>query len=277
MLTDKLDKDLITQPELWRLALMLGKRWLHVALYPPVAREEIRWHSFSLDPDAPSRLHALEDIIYDNPLLLCDFRRVDCIIDSNDYIIVPSDASPDHHELFMQACRPSADATDLVTYGVGDDATVIQSPESEIDSFLRRTFYNIVFHSRIALTAGYLATHPEGLHDRRAIALVNDRRLTFMAFDGNRLLAANDFTFNSPSDAAYYIMASLQHLRLDPADPATDIAIYGQSLTEPDTIAATIRPYVSDIKALPLPTLRFRASRTTLKAPFPLLILPICE
>ena len=82
MNSGKLDKEMISQPELWRLALIVSADRLDVALYPPLTREEIIWRSFAFDPDAPSQLRAIEDIIYANPLLLSDFKRVDCIIDN---------------------------------------------------------------------------------------------------------------------------------------------------------------------------------------------------
>ena len=62
MIPGKLDKELISQPELWRLVLMVSPESLYVALYPPVAREEIMWREFRFDAAAPSPLKALEDI-----------------------------------------------------------------------------------------------------------------------------------------------------------------------------------------------------------------------
>lgn len=277
MIPGKLDKELISQPELWRLVLMVSPDRLYVALYPPVAREEIIWREFPFDAAAPSPLKALEDIIYDNPLLLCDFRCVDCIIDFPGYIFVPAGTPGEDYELLLSAVRPDASSAELLPQPVGSGAVMLQPLDADITAFLKRTFYNITFRSRLALLVNYFSDPRRELTDRRAIALIDGSRLTLLAFDTRRMLAANDFTFASPADAAYYVMASIQHLRFDAAGPDFTLAIHGQSMTADNTLASMLRPYVANIRAVPFPSLRYRASKSTLQAPFPLLIAPLCE
>lgn len=277
MIPGKLDKELISQPELWRLVLMVGSGRLYVALYPPVAREEIMWRQFAFDAAAPSPLKALEDIIYDNPLLLCDFRCVDCILDTPGCLFVPADTPSDDYELLLSAVRPDAASAEILAQPAGPDAVMLQPLDPDITAFLKRTFYNITFRSRLPLLVNYFSAPQRELTERRAIALIDGQRLTLLAFDGRKMLAANDFTFSTPADAAYYVMASIQRLHFDPADSGFTLAIYGQSMTAEGTLASTLRPYVANIRAVPFPSLRYRASKSTLQAPFPLLIAPICE
>ncbi len=277
MLQGKLDNDLISQSELWRLVLMLDEGALHVALYPPVAREEIIWRTFPLDSAAPDRLRALEDIIYDNPLLLNDFRRVDCIIDSPNHVLVPELTEPELFPLLMSATGTAEDPEETVAFPVAENALLLQELEPDTTAFLRRTFFNIQFHARTPVLARYLISHSGGLKPSRAIVLMGDNRLTFMAIRDNRLLAANNFKFRSRTDAAYYVLSAMNSVGFDPADQNVDLAIHGESLTADDTLAGTLRPYVRNIRAVPFPTLRYRVSRSTLLIPFPLLVLPICE
>lgn len=277
MIPGKLDKELISQPELWRLVLMVSPESLYVALYPPVAREEIMWREFRFDAAAPSPLKALEDIIYDNPLLLCDFRQVDCILDTPEYLFVPADTPSDDYELLLSAVKPDAASAEVLPQPAGPDAMMLQSLQPDIIAFLKRTFYNITFRSRLSLLVNYFSAPQRELTERRAVALIDGQRLTLLAFDGRRMLAANDFSFSTAADAAYYVMASLQRLRFDTSDPSFTLAIHGQSMTADGTLAAILRPYVTNIRAVPFPSLRYRASKSTLQAPFPLLIAPLCE
>lgn len=280
MIPGKLDKELISQPELWRLVLMVSPESLYVALYPPVAREEIMWREFRFDAAAPSPLKALEDIIYDNPLLLCDFRQVDCLLDTPAYLFVPADTPSDDYELLLSAVKPDAASAEVLPQPAGPDAVMLQSLQPDITAFLKRTFYNITFRSRLSLLVNYFSAPQRELTERRAVALIDGQRLTLLAFDGRRMLAANDFSFSTSADAAYYVMASLQRLRFDtsdPSDPSFTLAIHGQSMTADGTLAAILRPYVTNIRAVPFPSLRYRASKSTLQAPFPLLIAPLCE
>lgn len=277
MIPGKLDKELISQPELWRLVLMVGPARLHVALYPPVAREEILWREFQFDTAAPSPLKALEDIIYDNPLLLCDFRCVDCILDTPGCLFVPAGTPSTDYELLLSAARPDAASAELLPQPAGPDAVMLQPLDADITAFLKRTFYNITFRSRLPLLVNYFSAPQRELTERRAIALIDGTRLTLLAFDGRRMLAANDFTFATAPDAAYYVMASLQRLGFDAADPGFTLAIHGQSMTADDSLASILRPYIANLRAVPFPSLRYRASKSTLQAPFSLLIAPLCE
>lgn len=279
MLQGKLDKDSIAQSQLWRLALMPDNDFLHVALYPPVAREEIVWRSFPLDPAAPSPLKALEDIIYDNPLLLSEFRRVDCVIDDESTLIVPASIDPEHYELLIDGAAPqmAGAAGDVEVSPLAPNATLISRPDADVTAFLRRTFFNISFKPRLALLSSYLLKHTEGLAARRAIVLIHGHRMTLMAFEGQNLMIANDFKHESPADAAYYLLASLQQIGFDAGSPEVSVALFGDSLSEPGSLNKLLKPYVAGLCQLPFPTLRFRASKSTLQAPFPLIILPICE
>lgn len=273
-----LDKDTIARPELWRLVMLIGQRSLDVALYPPVAREEILWRSFNIDPDSPSRLKAIEDTIYANPLLLSDFRRVDCIIDSSRRVIVPPCASPEQYESLLSATTAKDVVPDaMMDCPTGCEAHLIQETDPEVLPFLKRTFFNAHFHGRIPLLTKYFATCCDSMKPLRAIALIRDSRLTLIVIDHTRLLVANDFAFSNVTDAAYYLLASLHLLSISPMSDRLDMAIHGESLTAPDTLTAILRRYIPSIKAVPFPTLRFRASKSTLHIPFPLLILPICE
>ena len=235
MESGRLDKEMISQPELWRLVLLVGADRLDVALYPPVAREEMIWRTFPYDHAAESPLKALEDIIYDNPLLLCDFR----------------------------------------TYpAVAGNAVAVTERDADVTAFLQRTFYNIRFDSRLAMLCRYFLGEATGTKPTRVYVPVRRNRLTVIAFEGQRLLMANDFRFSSDTDAAYYIMASLSNLGIDPAEADISVGTVGASSEE---LTDILRRYIPSLRPLPFPTLRYRASKSTLQAPYELIIRPLCE
>lgn len=273
-----LDKDTIARPELWRLVIMIGPDEMDVGLYPPVAREEIIWYNFNIDPAVPSRMKAIEDLIYSNPLLLSDFRNVDCIIDSTSRIIVPADATLEQCERFLAAATSrDIDPESTISHPAGTNARIMQQVEPELLPFLKRTFFNARFHGRLPLLINYFTTIAPQADNVRVTALVRQSRLTIIIVRGQKLLLANDFSFRSSTDAAYYLLSSLQHLGIEISDPQLDISIQGESLTAKGTITEILHRYIPSTKAVPFPTLRFRASKNTLHIPFPILILPICE
>ena len=88
---DTLGKDLIKNPRLWRLALRISDSKVHIVLFCTIEDNSLIYREINLDPAAQSLQKAIEEVIYDNPLLLSDFERIDCIIESDKFTIIPSE------------------------------------------------------------------------------------------------------------------------------------------------------------------------------------------
>ncbi len=282
MNSGRLDKDAISQPELWKLALTVRERRLDVALFPPVTRQEMIWRAFPFDTAAAGTLKAIEDVIYDNPLLLCDFKSVDCIIDNTPELLLPS-ALPSaqiagcYDRSIASAKQEATDPFDIETFATGDPdccVAVCQSPE--IRAFFTRTFYNVRFDSRIAALCRYFIIHSSGQQDGPEVnVILLDKRLTLIVTDRGRLLMANNFSFVKGIDAAYYILASISSLGLDRESVAVCIS---PAVNEEDSsISDILNRFIPHTSPIPFPMLRYRASRLTLHAPFELITRPICE
>lgn len=277
MISTALDKELISQPELWKLTLLVSAQRLDVALYPPVPREEMIWRSFELDASAGAPLKALEDIIYANPLLLSDFKSVDCLIDNTPEILLPAGLTTE--EAAMLYRRSTVDSSDnewpddeLELYPAADEKVVValrQNPE--IKAFLRRTFYNIRFNSRLALLSDYLLTSSKSTAPTIIGVFTRNSRLTLIALRDGDILLANNLYYENNLDALYYILAVRRLLGLDPQATPIITSPVPQSFTQ------VLREHVTSLGAIPFPMLRFRTTPATLQAPFELLIQSICE
>ena len=266
----RLEKGEIAQAELWRLAMVVGSGRVDVALYPPVAREEILWRSFQLNPEAPTPLKALEDIVYDNPLLLSDFKAVDCIIDNVAQTLMPTELDEDQRRAVHLALDPQAGG-ETQMYPTGDPSVAVAlSQREDIHDFLCRTFYNAKFDSRLAALCRYFFGNTETDNSGwRFWAPIRDGRLTLIGARDGRLMVANNYESSAPTDAAYYIMASIVNLGADPRQ--VRVALGGCGSPAPQ-VRALIEPYVGGVDPLPFPTLRYRATPSTLQAPIDLLI-----
>lgn len=273
-----LDKDMIPQPELWKLALNISSGHMDVGLYPPLAREEMIWRTFPFDPATPSALRAIEDIIYDNPLLFSDFKRVDCIIDNVAAIPVPAEADPEEAQTLYSlatASESTADDSGVELFSTGTvNARIALVQNRDIRAFLTRTFYNARFDSSLAALCRYFAERPDAPLTPAIYAPVSGNRMTLIAIDGRRLLMANVFHFEKPIDAIYYIMASMNQLGLD----LRSTGLFVTGATDADSeFGKLIHNFLPQALPIPFPTLRYRATRSTLKAPLPLTIRPLCE
>lgn len=273
-----LEKDMISQTELWKLALLIADDRLDVALFPPTPREEMIVRSFPFPSAAASPLRAIEDIIYENPLLFNDFKRVDCIIDNTPQILLPAAIDPDDlpliHSLSTDTSSPAADAPlpEPMVFATADPDTIVTAVEpAEIEAFMRRTFYNVRFDSRIASLIRYFNSAAAIPDTPTIVGIIRDNTLTLLAFCNRSVRLANSFTFRSDADAAYYILATAATLGFD----RDTVSLLISAPASP--LADLLTPHFPNIAPIPFPMLRHRASKTTIQAPFELIIRPLCE
>lgn len=272
-----LDKDMISQTELWKLALLVTDCRLDVALFPPTPREEMIVSSFDFPNPASSALKSIEDIIYENPLLFSDFKRVDCIIDNCPQLLLPADIPADDlPEIYARSTDTAVDSdsplAEPMIFSTADPRTIVAAAEpTDIDAFMRRTFYNIRFDSRIASLVRYfnsLSTAPAGYS---FYAIARDGRMTLIVIRDHSVMLANSFSYKADVDAAYYILATASTLGIDPAELNLFISPASGELTD------FLSPNIPNLYPIPFPMLRHRASKTTIQAPFELIIRPLCE
>ena len=83
--------DKIEPPELWNLLLRISRDALHVVIYSIVEDNSLVYRRFNLNTASSSWIGTLQNVIYDNPAILSDFRRVYCVVETDKYLIVPSE------------------------------------------------------------------------------------------------------------------------------------------------------------------------------------------
>ncbi|MDE6383542.1 MAG: DUF3822 family protein [Paramuribaculum sp.] len=261
--------DTVTQPELWKMALMIGPKSLDVALYPPLARDEMIWHSYAYEEPT---LQAIEEIVYGNPPLLADYKSVVCIIDYTPAVVVPAEADAEQAAAIYNATLGEDSDEDVALYGCGEGVSVAIRQPRQIADFITRTFFNVKMMSAAANRIAYFrACSQKGT---AVYAPVEGDRTRVVAVSDGNLLLANDFAARTPSDAAYYIMWAIGELGLDAAETPVYAGSIGMRHSE---LHELLSKYITSASALPMPPLRYRGSRATLEAPFDFLILPLCE
>lgn len=261
-----LESTLIPQPELWRLAMLLQPDALHVAILPPVESEQAIYRRFMLDSEAGT-LKALEDVIYANPLLLSDFRRIDCITDMPGTLMVPMEVAPADYETLMErAFDEEADYTAITASPTGtDNAVALTVLDSALRAFLTRTFFNIRFDSSTALLCRHLASmHSDSASPEQTMLIaLRQGRVDITAMNGRSLITANSLPVNDPADAAFYIVATVKEFDIEPSARI----IMGGDMEMCRTVREIIEPDGITPAELHLPPMRFRASAATLGMP----------
>lgn len=263
------------------MAMQLERGLLRAVMWSTVADGTLTQFSLPLDP-ALSGHKALEEAVYAAPVLLADFASVQIVVRASHFMIVPEGLDADLCLQGADYALLSADKGEVDTRTdalPGTGAKIVWQQDSGTASFLARTFRNpsvmchisplIRFFSRRANIGnrGKLYAH---FHECAGL-----RRLDIVAFghDGKPALAATH-PLNSEDDAVYYIVASMRRAGLDPAED--EALLCGHAPTR-EAIMPRLRRYVPEAMPVIFPSAALRAGHEALNAPFPIILLPLCE
>ncbi len=270
-----LTRDMIDRPDLWRLAMRVDDA-VHVLLYSAVSPDGLVYRAFPLDQSSPSRLKAIEEIIYSNDVLVSDFDRIDFLTDTPSTLTVPYECNFDQASYLLASTvygdperkeLPST-LTPAVLYSTtASNASVVSAMDIETEAFLRRTFYDIHITPSIAVLINYFAKLNAGGNSRRMYATFHCKDVTLLVFDRNRLIHAVKVKCSGANDAAYFIMAVRNLLQLAPdTDP---VILAGESPLREDT-ASIIRKFVHQVLPAIFPSDLLMMGRDAMRLPFDL-------
>lgn len=266
----------IENPEIWNLMLRLSHDALHVVIYSIVEDNSLIYRRFDLAPSASqSWIGAVSDVIYDNPALLSDFRRVFCVVESRDYAVVPSVCgSDDDRRLLFDAAFPGGSLEMTVDETGTRNATVLLGIEPELRGFINRTFQRVTIVSHIASLCRYASLRAGQGNKSRMIANIRPESLDVIVTDSGSLLLANTFSYSTADDAVYYLLAVRKSLGLDAR--ADELMLAGDQQTR-ETLTPRLRTFISRVMPMIFPPEMFRAGKDAMLAPFDLIITPLCE
>jgi len=269
-----LEKALVANPTGWRLAMGIGPDALEVVAYSPM-EENTLIHRRVEASQATAPLKALEDAVYDNPLLLADFGHVNCVLSSQQVIVAPVEAAdePDAHVALMKASFPGWSGEIIVDKVPASNAVILTGVDREIAGFLRRTFFNPVLSGRLAVLSRYFLTSSRRVNAARCLVNLRRGSLDIIAVDRGRLLMANTFEFTTETDAVYYILAARRQVWLDDSE----LLISGDQDWR-ERLMPSLRRFVAAVMPVIFPSDMFRAGgREAMNSPFELIVLPLCE
>lgn len=267
-----LPKDMITQPELWRCLLHLTPTRLHAALTPPpVAGEDMVNASILLNPDTQSELKRIEDAVYDNPLLLSEFRSIHALVWTPDYTVVPAELAHDRHtaaRLLAMALGREVDSHRVsVGCEMGGAVLLYELPEGT-EAFLKRTFFGVTMSHPLE-DVGFEAVRRSEVNSQEPVMIAvadSANALTVVAARAGKLLMLNEFAVTHPDDGAYYLLACRSSLGLGRDEGAVMFA--GQAPLA-RTVANILAPYIPSTSFLTTPPELCRYGRNATRLTYP--------
>lgn len=270
----QLDIDLIPDSSIHNLILRVGRDRLDVGIYSVVQDNSFIHRTFPFNP-ADGVEKALREVVYDNPLLLGEFRRVYIIVETRELMVVPSEVSaPDDRRMLFRAAHPEWKGEILVDSTATQNAAILYGIPADLLGFLRRTFHNAPICSHLGALCRYFGAKPGRGAGIRMVCNFRHDAVDILATRGANLLLANTFYFRTPSDAVYYILATRSALEID--NRSDDIQIAGNAQVR-EEVTPELRRFVARVMPVLFPTQMFRAGRDAIRAPFDMVVAPICE
>ncbi|MBD5343663.1 MAG: DUF3822 family protein [Bacteroides sp.] len=268
-----LTKDLITDTSMWTLAMRLSPKAVDIAVFTDMEDNSLLYRHFEPAQGSPSALRAIEDIIYENPLVLSPFRRTYISIVPEASMMLPV-SLPDATAVLAEAL-PGDLREWAVDHSMSRNASLGYCMPRGCAGFINRTFApDTVVRPHLGYLASYFMTRSQrGRHQRMMVNLRSDS-LDIVAARGAVLVKAVTFAANSVMDAAYYVLACRGQLAFDDND--SEIIIAGDAAMRAG-VMPVVRRYAPNVIPVIFPPRMFRAGRDATAMPFDLTVAPLCE
>ncbi len=267
----------LQHPELWHLVLGIDDERLKYVIYSPAQENSLMTGSVALAKSGVGYLKAVENAVYDNPVLLNDFGRVTVAVRSGRFMLLPPEVGTDEkfaREAFA-ASMPDMEGDFAVSHLVLNDVYLAFELPKGLLSFLQRTFYTpVVTHQLYALceTAWRLN---ESSPTARMHLNVGEHTLDVAVFHGQQLQLANSFCFNDVNDAAYFALHVWKSCNLN--NKEHEVLISGDSAANREALSVKLRTYIAYVMPAILPAAALRLGENAHLAPTELIQLALCE
>lgn len=266
---------------MWRLSLEVHPAFVDVVMYSLVEENSLIYERIPLD-SALAPVAAFEEFVYENPLLLSDFRKVDIIIDTPRYTFLPAAcATDDVCEAAISALWSQAALAARSIPISGTPDALVMGIDPGLAAFISRTFLDTVPSHPMAVLAKYFRRISAQGNTGKLYARLGEDRVDVIAFSPAEAMAgasplrvACSYPAPTPDDAVYFMLASAKQAGFDLA--ADEIMLCGDPKVR-EAVAPKLRAFARYVMPVIFPSEIFKAGKAALKAPFQLVILPLCE
>lgn len=272
---DSLQASIVQHPQHSRMELLISDNAIDVVVISCIEDNSLIWHRIPLDAAAASPFKALEDAVYQNPLLLADFSSIDVLISTKRRLVIPAaQANTDNINSMFTQLYPDFNF-EVITSVIDNAGTTIAIADyAERIGFIRRTFNNPHIAERIVPLCRYFGIKNRLGNAGKFHVHLSDYAIDLIAFNSDGLIMANTFPSTNVNDDLYYILAAAKHLCFDNSN---DQMLLSGNAARREQLIPLLRRHISYVMPLIFPSAMFKAGKDSLSAPFELITLPLCE
>lgn len=264
----------IQRPELWTLILRIGSRSVKFVMYSDEEENSLISRELPLNLDAHDYLKALENLIYDNPVLLQDFKTVAVSIESRHFEILPTELNDCDMMLdVMDFAFPNDEGEKEICTLEEGRTSIAYSVHKGVLAFIQRTFNmpKIVHHMVPLVKYSQLKSEKSSM--TKMFVHLCDGDMDMCVMRKGELIMANTFSCRNADETIYYILNAWQTLSLDVH--SDELQLSGDKAIR-DVLMPQLRKYISYVMPIIFPASAMKIGQDAIKAPFDLILLSQC-
>lgn len=272
-----LTKDLIARPDMWRLSIEICDDALEVVARPVVGDGEMLSARVALDTSAKSPAAAIEEAVYANPLLLAPFRKVDVVIRTSAFVLVPPEVGADDEAveaLTASFAGDDASGKEAFVSPIDRRNVVVAAIDRSVANFLRRTFDSAVPVHHLSVLARFFAGRSALGNTGKVYVNLRSDATDVVAFNSLGLAVASTYAATVAADTAYYVLAVASIAGLD---ASTDEFLLAGDSGRRAGLTRELQRFAGYVMPAIFPTALLAGGRGAMSAPLELTVLPLCE
>ncbi len=275
MADTKLTKETVTDTSMSTLAVRFSPSRLDVMVYSDMAPNSLVSRSMAIDPGPGSWLSAVEDAVYENPLLPAEFRRTVLIVEPEAAMLLPGEAAAEADAVkILQSTLGGDDREWRVDTPVGRNAAIGYGFPTGLMGFIRRTWGpDSALWCNLTVLSRYFIMNVQRGKPSRLFVNLREGQLDVIAVEHGSIRLANTFDYRTPDDAVYYALACKAQSGLP---EHSDILISGPTAVR-DQVMPLLRRFIPQVMPVIFPPRMFRAGREAVDLPFDLIVSSLCE
>jgi len=261
----------IQHPEAWELLVSIDDKQVRYALYSPSVENSLITGTVERLDDS---LQALEDAVFDTPVLLGDYRRVRIVVHSQHFVLLPADVPHDDCRLLLRQAFPGDDGEPTLCDIPGNGVKIAHMMPQGMTAFLGRTFnYPEVWHHLSPLCRHFRElSHGDDLS--RMFLHLTREGMDMAIYRNGDLMCANSYVFANAHDATYFVLNAWRAYGLD--QMADELQLLGDNEARA-AMTPELRQYVKFVMPAVYPAAAMRLGRNAMQAPLELILLALCE
>lgn len=275
MIDSRLDKDLVSDPSIYTMLIRAGRDAVDVVIYSPMVDNSLIYRSFAKNETSGDVASRLEEVVYDNPLMLADFRRTVLLVTGPSYTLVPSElieTDPQAGTLAYRFLYPDAEGSVETRATPFHNASIVYGIDRRLTGFIGRTYPTATVIPHILPLMKYFVARSGRSNSPRMLVNLRSGDADMLVVAGTNLRQAVTISFRNTADLVYHILSSARAAGLD---PLTDSILLSGDRDLREQLNQMLRAYHARVMPVIFPPEMFKAGREAMSAPFDLIVAPL--